>query len=260
MDKRLSKNVVLVAANSDEYNEIVDDAEETISNQIRHGINKKQRTLADCLECKTFGYLGEYGVKKFAKSHGIEVNLAHQIGEPEQFFNRDIDSVVKDGVKRNPRKNIGIKSNGAGSVWIDIPRSQFLKSDQHMVCKVLTDRDHLSRTLLSFRPSAKPKKRYEFVPIYVFLIGFVPRNYEVGFTFSGTMARTVYTVHEASGIVPKNYAELIRRKERLITKNPKVEFNTIKKFGRLDECEIFLTNLAQAEKPAEDILKVLKEL
>ena len=270
----LSKKVVKVVETENEFKDILISAGKTIKNQVDCGIGGKKRSKSAMMADKVFGYLGEYAVKKFAIKNGIHVDLAHGIGNPKDFFKRDIAEVYENGLARLPKKDIGIKANGFGSVWGDVPKSQFVRSDYHIFCKNLVSVAYVADLFgLSgfdhdpyfanngFNINEHLEKSNVFRPIYVYLVGFVDKNLidEQAFEYEGSMAKKVFTVNKVNCVVPKNYEEIIRKKSRLLKKTT-IQFDTITKFRRLESGGLFVSNLGNIEKPMEEVVELLRKL
>lgn len=106
--------------------------------------SSRQRDLGQIWGDKTRGYLGELALKIFLlEKYAVEVDLAHEEGELEEFLASDIAKVRTDGEWREPDLRIGVKTTKMNGIWLDIPNNQFNHSDVHVAVKLAVPTNHL---------------------------------------------------------------------------------------------------------------------
>ena len=211
----------------------------------------RQRDFGQAWADKTRGYLGEAAVVLFLKKYfNVETRLAHQQGNPEDFYDSDI-AEIKDGNSfRSPKVFVGIKTTKFNGVWLDIAKEQFLKSHYHVQVKIGGGtshlfsffkeigvfEDHILKVGLDekFLTQKEADDIYndipDFKPIPGYITGFAVREEEDGgFKYAGNKGIKNYTINSFKGLLPADYAEQIRKKEGMTTGS--VKFESIGEFS-----------------------------
>ncbi len=235
------------------YTEMCIDALKTTSTMVLSDFgSSKQRDFGQAWSDTIRGYLGEYAVVKFLKEkYGLDSKLAHQRGTPGTFYDSDISEVYVGGTWRKPSVNVGIKTAKYNGLWLDVPSSQFPKSNYHVQVKTGAGSTHLFsffKDLSVFKDKILPagisgnyltqKEADEiwndipaFKPIPAYITGFAIRdiNY-LPLDYAGHKGRIHYKINEYRGLVPANYKAQIRSLEKLNV-NAKVDFESIGDFS-----------------------------
>lgn len=252
----------------DSYSLIFFDSLKTLLSQVKISFGSRKRNIFDALSNKITGYMAEYGIKLLSQKYKIDLKLAHEDGNPEDFYEKDFVEVYKNGAWRKPNVNIGAKGSGANALWLDIPESQFKKSHVHIFAKSLYDDDHLANYLFQkienvfdegikkriFEVEEKKKiiEAYPFKPIPVYVPGFVKQDaQDKEIRYSGKMGIKIYKIHEYKGYLPKNYEKIIMEKEGLKDHN-KIEFLSIGKFLRSDKIDLRVWNIGSIKKTPKE--------
>lgn len=94
------------------------------------------------------GQLAEIAIKKFFKNKfNFEIGLDFEIHE--QIVPQDIIMIEKNGVKREPKKGVGIKSSKPKNAYLVLGENEILlekrKSDIYIFCRPNMPDDHLLR-------------------------------------------------------------------------------------------------------------------
>jgi hypothetical protein len=143
ISERLVPNTVFI--DQDGYLEMCIAALRTVPSTVATDFgSSRQRDLGQIWGDKTRGYLGEFALKLFLKQkYAIEVDLAHEEGNLEDFLASDIARVRENGAWREPDLRVGVKSTKMNGIWLDIPNNQFKHSDVHVAVKLGVPTDHL---------------------------------------------------------------------------------------------------------------------
>lgn len=258
-----------VFIDEDSYSLIFFDSLKTLLSQVKISFGTRKRNIFDALSNKITGYMAEYGIKLLSRKYNFDLKLAHEDGNPEDFYEKDFVEVFKNGKWRAPKLNIGAKGSGANALWLDIPESQFKKSHVHIFAKSLYDDDHLANYLFQkienvfdegikkgFFENAEKEKiinAYPFKPIPVYVPGFVKQDVEdKEIKYSGLMGLKIYKIHEYRGFLPKNYEKIILEKEGLDENYNKIEFLSIGKFVRSDKVDLRVWNVGSIKKTPKE--------
>ena len=106
--------------------------------------SSRQRDLGQIWGDKTRGYLGEYALKLYLNDkYAVEVDLAHEQGQLDDFLASDVARVKSNGVWREPDLKVGVKTTKMNGIWLDIPNNQFNHSDVHVAVKLAVPTNHL---------------------------------------------------------------------------------------------------------------------
>jgi len=234
------------------YTEQALDALKTLSTQVLTDFGtSRQRDFGQAWADKTRGYLGEAAVVLFLeKNFKISTRLAHQQGNPEDFYDSDIAEVGEGNSFRPPKVFVGIKTTKFNGVWLDIAKEQFLKSHYHVQVKIGGGTSHLFSFFKEigvfedyilrvgleekFLTQKEADDIYndipDFKPIPGYITGFAVREEEDGnYTYSGNKGTKNYTIKTFKGLLPTDYVEQIRENEGM--KNGSVKFESIGEFS-----------------------------
>jgi len=266
-------NMVMVG--KEEYDKICADALKTIVSQNKIDFSGKQRPFFERLTNKISGYLAEHGVVELAKKHGVYLEVAHEEGNPEDFYGTDFPGIIRDGAVHKPNFSLGAKGSGVGSLWFEISHSQFIQANFHIFAKSIYEEDHLVGFLieskyLSFDGMVERNQieehslntiynQYPFKPIPVYVVGWVENNERRDeHKYKGKMGRTVYTITEYSGLLPKNYKETIRAKEGF-NENTQIKFLSIDEFNKSKKMDLHVFNLGSFKKTKQQFNSFFKQ-
>ncbi len=267
VDNQFEPNTVFI--DKDSYKIIFFDALKTLVSQVKISFGSKRRNVLDALSNKITGYMAEQGFKLLSQKYNTDLKLAHEEGNPEDFYEKDFTEVYKDGSWRKPKINIGAKGSGANALWLDIPESQFKKSHVHIFAKSICDDDHLAgylfekisnifdegveQGLLKIEEKQNLIESYTFKPIPVYIPGFAQQNIEdKEINYVGSMGIKIYKIHEYKGYLPKDYENIIIEKEGLDKNYNKIEFLSIGKFLRSDNADLRVWNIGSIKKTPKE--------
>lgn len=275
-DEYLYPNTVKITA--DDYDQMLSDALQTLHSQCRANFNGSIRTLFTALNDKITGYSMETGVVKLANKHNVYPKVAHQEGNPTDFYATDFPEVIENGITRRANINIGAKGSGVGALWLEVSLSQFIKSNFHIFAKSLSQKDHFYSYFNEYFMSnslhmeklvnkgylehslAKELAKDKFEPVFVYVVGYAENNKTNNeFKYKGKMGRNTYTINEYEGFLPKNYKEIIRKNEDLDEKT-KVAFRGIGKFAKSDKTELQIYNLGSIKKTSEEFKSLFNKM
>ena len=234
------------------YTEQALDALKTLSTQVLTDFGtSRQRDFGQAWADKTRGYLGEAAVVIFLKKNfNLDTRLAHQQGNPEDFYDSDIAEVKEGNDYRPPKIFMGIKTTKFNGVWLDIAKEQFLKSNYHIQVKIGGGTSHLfsffkeigvfEENILkvgleeNFLTQQEADQIYQdipdFKPIPGYITGFAVRDEEDGnFIYGGNKGRTNYTINSFRGLLPSDWAEQIKSREGMSSGS--VKFESIGEFS-----------------------------
>ena len=229
--------------------------------------SSKQRDLGQKWADTIRGYLGEIGVRKLFKSkYNLEISLAHDPGDLEDFVSKDIHEVkFQDKPKRKPNIKISIKTVKSNGIWLDFTEQMFIHADVHINCCVGVGTNHLfsffkhlsvfkdkiikNAVDRNFINQEEGNNIYDQVPsfknIYGYIPGFVIKKSEYeNFSYGGRKGRLNYTIDKWSGKYLHSYLEIIKNKENV----RKVNFSGIGKFSRENIYVFGLSSLMSSEK------------
>jgi len=243
-DNHLAKKTIIVSETDEEYFDIVHSALLSLPTQFSMGIGNQKRGPIKMIGDKVGGYSVEFAVKKLARIIGVEIGLAHQIGEVAQFINSDFPSVFEGGKWRKSKINVGAKSGKKNSLWMDVPTSQFQNTDYQIFGRCVTNGDHLENCAMmdllnnpNLRNRHYPesflkyKKGLARKPMSVYLVGFAAKPISKSFTYKGYKARKIFHITEMAGVIPSDYEDVVRKKENLPA-NFKIEILCIERFQK----------------------------
>jgi len=262
MSNHFVPNTVIMC--EDDYEEVFADSLMTIFSQKMTDFGGKQRKKADAIENKIGGYLAEKAIVKLAKNHGVHFELAHEQGNPEDFYATDFPKIKKEGRLQAPKFNMGAKGSGSGALWFEISHSQFVRSDFHIFAKSVFDGDHFfSYMLEGMQPKLNylskkglissqyiemilESSRFKTIPIYV--VGWVENNeLRDEFEYKGVMKTKNYTINEYKGLLTRDYQNIVRKREGL-NKESKVKFLSINEFDKSRKSDLQVFNLGSFKK------------
>lgn len=270
-ENQLAKNTIVVAETKEEFYEIVCSAMMSLPNQCSMGIGNQKRGPIKKIADKTNGYTVEFAIRKWAKTIGIEINLAHEIGNVKQFIDSDFPHVLEDGKWRESKINVGAKSGKKNSLWMDVPKAQFKNTDYQMFGRCVTDGHNLEKEALMslldnkyFKSVQYPEYFREYMksfiprPISVYLVGFATKPQFNNFIYDGYKARKIFHITQMAGVVPENYKDVIREKENLPS-DFKIEILCIKDFLK-HKGDFCLWNSGSIMKTKEQIDELIRKL
>jgi hypothetical protein len=273
---QLKPNLIFIDKSG--YTEQALDALKTLSTQVLTDFGtSRQRDFGQAWADKTRGYLGEQAVVQFlSDKFKVETRLAHQQGNPEDFYDSDIAEVKDGGNFRPPRVFVGIKTTKFNGIWLDIAKEQFLKSNYHVQVKIGGGtshlfsffkeigvfEDHILKVGLEqkFLTQQEADQIYrdipDFKPIPGYITGFAIRSEEDGgFIYGGNKARLHYTINTFKGLLPRDYEEIIKKREKM--SGGSVKFQSIEKFSSSDR---YLFNTGNLVRTYSDWKNVVSQL
>lgn len=262
IENHFAPNTVMIG--KEQYEKICADALKTVVSQNKIDFSGKKRPFFEALTNKISGYMAEYGVVRLAGKHDAHLEVAHEEGNPEDFYGTDFPVINRDGTPRSPNFSMGAKGSGLGALWFEISHSQFVQADFHIFAKSIYEEDHLIGFLLesgylsfdkmiekNYLESHSLKKincQYPFKPIPIYVVGWVENNKRRDeFKYKGKMGRTVFTITEYNGLLPKNYREVVRGNENLGEKT-KISFLSIDEFNKSKNTDLHVFNLGSFKK------------
>lgn len=213
--------------------------------------SSKQRDLGQKWADTIRGYLGEIGVRKlFKKKYNLEISLAHEPGQLEEFVSKDIHEVkFHNQTKRKPLIKVSIKTVKSNGIWLDFTEQMFIHADIHINCCVGVGTNHLFsffKHLSVFKDKIiknaidrnfinqdEGDNIYNQVPsfknIYGYVPGFVTKKSEYEkYSYSGKKGTSNYTIDKWSGKYMHSDLEIIKERE----KAKDVKFLGIGEFSR----------------------------
>mgnify|MGYP000081781918 CR=1 FL=1 len=159
----------------------------------------RQRDAAQSLTDTMRGYLGELAVARFLKNKfNVEVELPTRRGSAKEFISSDIERIKMPGEDwRPPELSMSIKTTKFQGVWLEMPESQFKKSDVFVMVRLGISRMHLIaffKTISLIKGKIIPKgieineldqetadvlwkELPDFQPIPAYIVGFVERGH-----------------------------------------------------------------------------------
>ncbi len=213
--------------------------------------SSKQRDLGQKWADTIRGYLGEIGVRKlFKKKYNLEISLAHEPGQLEEFVSKDIHEVkFHNQTKRKPLIKVSIKTVKSNGIWLDFTEQMFIHADIHINCCVGVGTNHLFsffKHLSVFKDKIiknaidrnfinqdEGDNIYNQVPsfknIYGYVPGFVTKKSEYEkYSYGGKKGTSNYTIDKWSGKYMHSDLEIIKERE----KAKDVKFLGIGEFSR----------------------------
>ena len=254
INNQLIPNTVLIDKQG--YTEMCIDALKTTSTQVLTDFGtSRQRDFGQAWADMIRGYLGEFAVTLFLdKNFGVKTKLAHQRGDATQFYDSDISEVMEGKVWRKPNINVGIKTTKYNGLWLDVAKEQFLKSDVHVQVKIGGGTTHLFSFFKelsvfkdkilkagldgNFLTQGESDQIWNdiptFKPIPAYITGFAVRDFDYSpLDYDGHMAKIHYTIHTYQGLLPRDYREQIKKKEKVPARG-NVKFESIDEFSSSD--------------------------
>jgi hypothetical protein len=235
--------------------------------------SSKQRDLGQKWADTIRGYLGEIGVRKlFKNKYNLEIFLAHEPGELEEFVSKDIHEVkFHDQQKRKPNIKVSIKTVKSNGIWLDFTEQMFIHADVHINCCVGVGTNHLFSFFKhlsvfkdkiiknaidnNFINQEEGNNIYDQVPSFKNIYGYVPgfvikkQEYE-NYSYNGKKGTFNYTIDRWSGKYLHSYLDTIKRNEN--ARN--VKFLGIGEFSR-EKVYIFgLSSLLSSDKDWKDFI------
>jgi hypothetical protein len=200
--------------------------------------SSKQRDLGQKWADTIRGYLGEIGVRKLLKSkYNLEISLAHEPGDLEEFVSKDIHEVkFQNQEKRKPKIKVSIKTVKSNGIWLDFTEQMFIHADVHINCCVGVGTNHLFSFFKhlsvfkdkiiknaidrNFINQEEGNNIYDQVPsfknIYGYVPGFVVKKSEYeSFSYDGKKGRLNYTIDKWSGKYLHSYLEIVKNNENV---------------------------------------------
>ena len=235
--------------------------------------SSKQRDLGQKWADTIRGYLGEIGVRKlFKNKYNLEIFLAHEPGELDEFVSKDIHEVkFHDQLKRKPNIKVSIKTVKSNGIWLDFTEQMFIHADAHINCCVGVGTNHLFSFFKhlsvfkdkiiknaidnNFINQVEGNNIYDQVPSFKNIYGYVPgfvikkQQYE-NYFYSGKKGTSNYTIDKWSGKYLHSYLEIIKKKEN--AKN--VKFLGIGKFSREKVYVFGLSSLMSSDQDWKDFV------
>ena len=274
---QLIPNTVLIDKTG--YTEMCIDALKTTSTQVLTDFGtSRQRDFGQAWADMIRGYLGEFAVTMFLeKNFGLKTKLAHQRGIAQTFYDSDISEVYDRNSWRKPKINIGIKTTKYNGLWLDVAKEQFSKSDIHIQVKIGGGTTHLFSFFKelgvfkdkilkagldgNFLTPAESDQILndipEFKPIPAYVTGFAIRDYNyLPLDYAGHMAKIHYTIHTYKGLLPRDYKDQIKIRERVPARG-NVKFESIDEFSSSDR---FLFNTGSINRSFKEWRDVVSRI
>jgi len=254
----------------------------------------RQRDLGQLWTDTIRGFLGEKAFQKWVKrAFNVSIELDYRRGSLEEYLPTDIKYVItSDGIKREPKIRISIKTTKIRGIWLDIPYAQIGHSDVFVLVKVGVEREHFLAFLKKisvikdkflkkaiergFIDEADVEKLWkslpDFEPIPAYIAGyFDKRNYinEVSsrkaiIEVDGEMKRTRFIINKYIGYWKQNddnfknkILEILKQKYNNIPDNVKIEFEAI---GGFSSALRFLVNSGSLKRKREDWQMLIKKI
>jgi hypothetical protein len=235
--------------------------------------SSKQRDLGQKWADTIRGYLGEIGVRKlFKKKYNLEISLAHEPGQLEEFVSKDIHEVkFHNQTKRKPLLKVSIKTVKSNGIWLDFTEQMFIHADIHINCCVGVGTNHLFsffKHLSVFKDKIiknaidrnfinqdEGDNIYNQVPSFKNIYGYVPgfvtkkSKYEK-YSYSGKKGTSNYTIDKWSGKYMHSDLETIKEKE----KAKDVKFLGIGEFSRENVYIFGLSSLMYLDQDWENFI------
>jgi len=254
----------------------------------------RQRDLGQLWTDTIRGFLGEKAFQKWVKrTFNIDIELDYRRGSLEEYLPTDIKSVLtKDGIKREPRLKISIKTTKIKGIWLDIPYAQVQHSDVFVMVKVGVEREHFLAFLkkISVIKDKLLKKAIEqgfidetdverlweslpdFKPIPAYIAGyFDKRDYinevesrEAIIEVDGEMKRKKFIINKYIGYWKQNdinfknkVIKILKKKYIHLPEDIRIEFEAI---GSFSNALRFLVNSGSLKRKPEEWEMLIKEI